>query len=82
MAKAAFPPGLIIAHFSWKYFLRSLCITCCIDALSSAKSLEAAKDLQIGKEIGRIGYYSPDMGIKGNLLTSMTGFGFLYKKRE
>ena len=54
------------------------------EALASAwkESLEAAKDLQMGKQIGRIGYYAPDMGIKGNLLDSITGFGFLYKKRE
>ncbi|MES2465798.1 MAG: hypothetical protein V4675_00740 [Verrucomicrobiota bacterium] len=54
------------------------------EALASAwkESLDAAKDLRLGKEIGRIGYYAPEMSIKGNLLTSMTGFGFLYKKRE
>ena len=54
------------------------------EALASAwtESLDAARDLRMGKEIGRIGYYAPDMSIKGNLLTSMTGFGFLYKKRE
>jgi len=44
------------------------------------ESLEAAKDLQQGKEVGRIGYYAPDMTIKGNLLDSITGFGFLYSK--
>jgi hypothetical protein len=45
-------------------------------------SLEAAKNLQAGNEVGRIGYYAPDMTIKGNLIDSITGFGFLYPKRE
>ena len=43
-------------------------------------SLEAAKSLQAGNEVGRIGYYAPDMTIKRNLIDSMTGFGFLYPK--
>ncbi len=43
-------------------------------------SLEAAKSLQAGNEVGRIGFYAPDMVIKGNLIDSMTGFGFLYPK--
>ena len=43
-------------------------------------SLKAAKELQEGKEVGRIGYYAPDMTIKGNLLDSVTGFGYLYPK--
>ncbi|MDA0814614.1 MAG: hypothetical protein O3C21_19740 [Verrucomicrobia bacterium] len=46
------------------------------------KSLEAAKDLQDGKEVGRIGYYAPDMIIKGNLIDSITGFGFLFAKGQ
>ena len=46
------------------------------------RSLEAAKNLQAGNEVGRIGFYAPDMTIKGNLIDSMTGFGFLYPKRE
>jgi hypothetical protein len=45
-------------------------------------SLKAAKDLQDGKEVGRIGYYAPDMTIKENLLNSITGFGFLYPKGQ
>ena len=44
------------------------------------ESLRAAKELQDGKEVGRIGYYAPDMVIKGNKLDSITGFGFLYAK--
>ncbi len=43
-------------------------------------SLEAAKSLQAGNEVGRIGYYVPDMTIKKNMIDSMTGFGFLYPK--
>src|SRR5258708_4101369 len=43
-------------------------------------SLKAAKDLQDGKEVGRIGYYAPDIVIKGNMIDSITGFGFLYSK--
>ena len=46
------------------------------------ESLTAANDLQAGNEVGRIGYDAPDMTIKGNLIDSMTGFGFLYPKRK
>jgi hypothetical protein len=42
--------------------------------------LKTAKDLQNGKEVGRIGFYAPDIVIKGNLITSITGSGFLYPK--
>ena len=45
-------------------------------------SLKVAKDLQDGKEVGRIGYYAPDIIIKGNMIDSITGFGFLYPKRQ
>jgi hypothetical protein len=44
-------------------------------------SLQAAKDLKEGKKVGRIGYYAPDMSIKGNLIVSITGIGYLYRKR-
>ena len=43
------------------------------------ESLQAAKDLQDGKEVGRIGYYAPDIVIKGNMIDSITGFGYLPK---
>lgn len=46
------------------------------------ESLQAARDLQEGKEVGRIGYYAPDMIIKGNLIDSITGFGYLYPKKK
>jgi hypothetical protein len=46
------------------------------------ESLKAAKDLQEGKEVGRIGFYAPDIVIKGNMIDSITGFGFLYPKRK
>lgn len=42
------------------------------------ESLKAARDLQEGKEVGRIGFYAPDIVIKGNMIDSITGFGFLY----
>ena len=41
------------------------------------ESLKAAKDLQEGKEVGRIAFYEPDIVIKGNMIDSITGFGFL-----
>ena len=44
------------------------------------ESLKAAKDLQDGKEVGRVGYYAPAIVIKGNMIDSITGFGFLYSK--
>jgi len=43
-------------------------------------SLKTAKDLQEGKEVGRIGFYAPDIVIKRNMIDSITGFGFLYPK--
>ena len=43
-------------------------------------SLEAAKDLQEGKEVGRVGFYAPDIVIKGNMIDSITGFGYLHPK--
>jgi len=38
--------------------------------------------LQEGKEVGRIGFYAPDIVIKGNMIDSITGSGFLYPKRK
>ena len=46
------------------------------------ESLQAAKDLQEGKEAGRIGFYAPDIVIKGNMIDSITGSGFLYPKSK
>lgn len=43
-------------------------------------SLAAAKELQAGREVGRIGFYEPDISIKGNLIDSIAGFGYLYPK--
>lgn len=43
-------------------------------------SLSAAKDLQAGDEVGRIGFYAPDISIKGNLIDSIVGDGYLYAK--
>jgi len=42
------------------------------------ESLKAAKDLQEGKETGGIGFYAPDIIIKGNMIDSITGFGYLF----
>jgi hypothetical protein len=46
------------------------------------ESLKAAKDLQDGKEVGRIGFYAPDIVIKGNMIDSITGIGFLFPKGQ
>ena len=46
------------------------------------ESLKAAKDLQEGKEVGRIGFYAPDIVIKGNMIDSITGIGFLHPKKK
>jgi hypothetical protein len=45
-------------------------------------TVDAAKDLQEGKEVGRIGFYAPDIVIKGNMIDSITGFGYLYPKAK
>ncbi len=44
------------------------------------ETLKLAKNLQDGKEVGRIGLYEPEMTIKGNVLTTVAGPGFLYPK--
>jgi hypothetical protein len=44
------------------------------------KTLQTARDLQEGKEVGRIGYYTPDVMIRKNLIVSIDGPGFLYSK--
>ena len=49
-----------------------------VDAKAWDMTVAAAKRLQAGSKFGRIGYYAPDMTIKGNLIDSMTGFGYLY----
>ena len=38
--------------------------------------------VQDGKEVGRIGVYAPDIVIKGNMIDSITGFGYLYPKAK
>ena len=43
-------------------------------------TLDAAKALQAGKEVGRIGFYAPDIVIKENLIHSINGPAFLYPK--
>jgi hypothetical protein len=51
-------------------------------ALASAwkETLQLAKDLQDGKETGRIGFYAPEMTIKENMLSAMAGEAFIYGK--
>lgn len=49
-----------------------------VNAKSWEMTVTAAKNLQTGKKVGRIGFYAPDMVIKGNLIDSMTGIGYLY----
>jgi hypothetical protein len=44
-------------------------------------SLKTAKALQEGKPVGRIGYYAPDITLKGNLIVSITGHGYFYQAR-
>jgi hypothetical protein len=44
-------------------------------------TLQAARDLQAGKPVGRIGYYQPEVVIRKNLITSIDGPAFLYGKR-
>ena len=46
------------------------------------ESLKLAKELQEGKEVGRVGFYEPDIVIKGNMIDSITGSGFLYSKGQ
>jgi hypothetical protein len=43
-------------------------------------TLAAAKALQAGKEVGRIGFYAPDIVIKENPIHSINGPGFLFPK--
>ncbi len=45
-------------------------------------SLKAARALQAGREVGRIGFYAPDIVIKGNMIDSISGAGFLYPKGQ
>ena len=44
------------------------------------QTLKTAKELQEGKEVGRIGFYAPHIVIKGNMIASINGPGFLYPK--
>ena len=44
-------------------------------------TMQAAKDLKEGKEIGRIGYYRPEIIIKENRIVMVTGKAYIYPKR-
>ena len=46
------------------------------------KTLQSARDLQAGREVGRIGYYTPEVVIRKNLIISIDGPGFLYAKGQ
>jgi hypothetical protein len=41
--------------------------------------VKAAGELRGGKAVGRIGFYAPEIVLKGNMIASITGFGFLYR---
>jgi hypothetical protein len=43
-------------------------------------TLQTARNLQEGKEVGRISYYTPEVLIRKNLFVSIDGPGFLYAK--
>jgi len=45
-------------------------------------TMQAAKDLRAKKEIGRIGYYRPEITVKGNTVTAIVGHAFIYPRRE
>lgn len=45
-------------------------------------TLESAKALQDGKEVGRIGYYGPEIVIKKNKVQSIKGGGYIYPKAK
>lgn len=44
-------------------------------------TLQLAKDWQTEGAIARIGYYAPDISLKGNIIQTMSGPGYLYPKQ-
>ncbi|MBC8243459.1 MAG: hypothetical protein H8E20_03615 [Verrucomicrobia bacterium] len=44
-------------------------------------TVQAAKDAEAGKPVGRIGYYSPSVTIRGNVVTAIDGNAYMYAKR-
>jgi len=44
-------------------------------------TLQAARDAQAGKPVGRIGYYSPEVTIRGNVVTAIDGNAYMYINR-
>ena len=44
-------------------------------------TVEAAKDLREGREVGRIGYYAPEIVIRNNLIHSINGPGYFHRKK-
>ena len=45
-------------------------------------SIQAAKDAQAGKPVGRIGYYKPTVTIRGNMVTAIEGNAYMYINRD
>ena len=45
-------------------------------------SIQAAKDAQAGKPVGRIGYYKPSVTIKGNMVTAIEGKAYMFINRD
>jgi hypothetical protein len=45
-------------------------------------TVKAAEALKAGKEIGRIGFYRPDITIRQNRIHAITGRAYIYPKRE
>lgn len=45
-------------------------------------SVDAAKALKRGEKIGRIGFYRPNVILKMNAVHSVSGYGYIYPKRE
>ena len=43
-------------------------------------TLQAAKDVQAGKPVGRIGFYKPTVTIRHNLVNAINGSGYMYGK--
>ena len=44
-------------------------------------SIQAAKDAQAGKPVGRIGYYKPSVTIRGNMVTTVDGEAYMIINR-
>ena len=45
-------------------------------------SVDAANALKRGEKIGRIGFYRPEVTLKRNAVHSISGYGYLYPRRD